>query len=368
MKSKRIAVVVVVLVIGLLVALFAIRFATRRSSEAAKSIDEIQAAEGIPVDVLEVGRGTIERYLELLGNVQGIEQVDITSSLPIDIAGIAKGAGDRVGKGDVIIELARDRQGKAYHQFEMARQALENAQLDLERMQNLYREGAVSGQSLEQARLAYRNAKSQYDQATSVVDLVSPIDGIVTMINATVGSTAEPGVTLATVAAIDRMRIRCYVGQMEVGQLAVGQRALIQTATASRAASSGRTPTAEGEITRVSLSSDPATKLFLIEVTVDNKNGSLRPGVVATVSVLVDEKTGVVLIPLDAVIERRDKEYAFRVASDRAVLSEITMGTADSDNVEVIDGVAEGDSVVIRGQSRLTDGARVKIRSVKRMN
>ena len=54
------------------------------------------------------------------------------------------------------------------------------ARLDLERMQNLFDEGAVSGQSLEQARLAYENAKAQYDQAASVVDLVSPIEGVVT--------------------------------------------------------------------------------------------------------------------------------------------------------------------------------------------
>ncbi|MEJ2720937.1 MAG: efflux RND transporter periplasmic adaptor subunit [bacterium] len=365
MKSKWIAVVVVIVIIGLLVASFALRFATRRSQEPAKSIDEIQAEEGIPVDAVRVQRGTIKRYLEILGNVQGIEQVNITSSLPIDIAGIAKRAGDRVKKGDVIIELARDRQGNAYHQFEMARQALENARLDLERMENLYDAGAVSGQSLEQARLAYRNAKSQFDQAASVVDLVSPIDGVVTMVSATEGSTAEPGVPLATVASIDRMRVRCYVGQMEVAQLQVGQRALIQTSTTPSGAPTGRISSVEGEITRVSLSSDPATKLFLIEITADNKDGILRPGVVATVSVLVDEKPDVILVPLDSILERRGKNYVFRVASDRAVLSEIEMGTADSDNVEVFEGVAEGDTVVVRGQFRLTDGARVRIRSVE---
>lgn len=366
MKSKRIAIVVAFLIVALIAVLFVLRFATRRSSEAPPSIDEIQAAEGVPVDVRVVRKGAIERHLEFLGTVQGIEQVNITSSLAIDIKGIAKRAGDQVRKGDVIIELARDRAGRAYHQFETAKESLEIAENDLRRMENLHKEGAVSGQALEQARLAYRNAKSQYDQASSVVDLVSPIDGVVTMVNATVGSMAEPGVPLATVASIDRMRVRCQVGHTEVAQLAVGQRATIQTAS-RRKAGTGSAATTEGEITRVSLSPDPSTKLFLVEITVDNENGGLRPGIVATVMIRIDEKTDVVLAPLDAVIDRRGEWYVYRVNSGRAALTKIEIGTADSDDVEIIDGVAEGDTVVSRGQYRLTDQARVKIQSIEGM-
>jgi RND family efflux transporter MFP subunit len=366
MKSKRIAIVVVLLIVALLIVLFVLRFATRRSSEAALSIDEIQAAEGVPVDVRVVRRGTVERYLELLGTVQGIEQVNITSSLAIDIKGIIKQAGERVKKGDVIIELARDRHGRAYHQYETAKQSLEIAENDLRRMENLHKEGAVSGQSLEQARLAYRNAKSQFDQASSVVDLVSPIDGVVTMVDVTVGSMAEPGVPLATVASIEQMRVRCFVGHTEVAELSVGQRAMINTGS-RRGTGTGSSVTAEGKITRVSLSPDPATKLYLVEITVDNADGKLRPGAVTTASILVDEKTGVVLVPLDALIERQNQTYVYRVMSNRAALSEITIGTADVDEVEVIDGLADGDTVIFRGQYRLTDQARVKIQNIEGM-
>ncbi|UCH82925.1 MAG: efflux RND transporter periplasmic adaptor subunit [Candidatus Latescibacterota bacterium] len=367
MKSRRIAIVVVLLIVAVLAVLFVLRFATRQSSEAPPSIDEIQAAEGVPVDVRVIRRGAVERHLELLGTVEGIGQVNISSSLAIDIKGIAKRAGDPVKKGEVIIELARDRAGRAYHQFEAAKESLEIAENDLRRMENLHEEGAVSGQALEQARLAYRNAKSQYDQASSVVDLVSPIDGVVTMINATVGSMAEPGVPLATVASIDRMRVRCHVGHTEVVQLAVGQRASIQTAS-RREAGSRDAVTAEGEITRVSLSPDPATKLFLVEITVDNHDGTLRPGVVATVLIRTDERTDVVLAPLDAVIERRGEWYVYRIDSGTAVLTKIEIGTADSDDVEVVDGVAEGDTVVTRGQYQLTDRARVRIQSIEGMD
>jgi RND family efflux transporter MFP subunit len=375
MKSKRIATIVVLSLVGLIVALIAVRFATIKRRAAAASIEEIQAAEGIPVDVQVVRKRPIAQYNELLGTVEGIEQVQITSSLPIDVTGIAKREGDPVRKGDVIIRLARDRRGKAFHQYATLKQALDNAKSDLERTENLHREGAVSGQALEQARLAYENAKAQYDEAASVVDLVSPIDGIVTMVNATVGSEAIPGAPLATVAEIDRMRVRCWVGHNEIAAMQTGQMAYVDSpvgasATASRdssAAAGAGSPGIEGEITRVSLSSDPATKLYLVEVTCGNAGGELRPGMVATVRVLVGENANALPIPSDAVIRRDDKSYVYRARSNRAVFTEVSLGADSGDFIDVTRGISDGDTVVVRGQFRLTDNARVRIRATEGM-
>ncbi len=368
MKSKRVAIIVIVAVVGLLSALFAWRFMGLKDRTAAKSIDEIQTEEGIPVDVYIAGKSTVSMHLEIMGSVRGVEQVNITSSLAIDITGIAKREGDVVKKGDVIIKLARDRRGKAYHQYTMAKQALDNAKLDLERMENLFSEGAVSGQALEQARLAYENAKAQYDQAASVVDLVSPIDGVVTMINATVGSQASPGIPLATVASIGKMQVRCQVGYDEVSQLSVGQTAYVEIPSSSGRSRStgGQSESIEGKVTRVSLSSDPNSRLFLVEVTVDNPEGKLRSGVITTASVLVDEKDDVIAIPAEALLERGGKLFIYKVDSNRAALTEVTYGMDNGTLLEMRSGVAEGDTVVVRGQHQLTDQVRLKLHSVER--
>ena len=373
MKSKRIATIVVFSLVGLIVALIAVRFATIKRRAAAASIEEIQAAEGIPVDVQVVRTRPISQFAELLGTVEGIEQVQITSSLPIDVTGIAKREGDPVRKGDVIIRLARDRRGRAFHQYATLKQALDNAKSDLERTENLHREGAVSGQSLEQARLAYESAKAQYDEAASAVDLVSPIDGIVTMVSATVGAEAAPGVPLATVAAIDRMRVRCWVGHNEIAAMQQGQKAYVEPPRAVRGAAGADTaavsrdgsPGIEGEITRVSFSSDPATKLYLVEVTCGNAIGELRPGMVATVRVLVGENANALPVRNDAVIRRNDKSYVYRARSNRAVFTEVSLGADSGDYIDVTRGISDGDTIVVRGQSRLTDNARVRIRATE---
>jgi len=364
MTPKKIGRLVLLSILLVVVILFAIRFLTLRGQTPASSIDEIQAKEGFPVDVRIVGKGTISRYLDLLGNVRGIEQVDLTSTLAIDVTGIHKQAGDTVKKGEIIVELARDRRGNAFHQYATAKQALENAKADLDRMVNLYEEGAVSGQMLEQARLAYKSASSRYNEAASMVDLISPIDGVVTMINATVGSTAMPGVPLATVATIDKVRIRCFVGQEEVNLLRVGQQAFIK-ATPGAASPLEDRNAIEGTVSKVAISSDPETMLFLVEITADNREGRLRPGVVASLSVLIEERTDVVKIPATALVQRGEERFIYLVRSGRAHLSEVTPGIENGDFIELTGGAVPGDTIVYRGQYRLADEAPVKIRRIE---
>jgi RND family efflux transporter MFP subunit len=364
MTPKKIARLVLLGVLLVVVILFAIRFATLRGQEPASSIDEIQAAEGFPVDVRIVEKGTVARYLDLIGNVQGIEQVDLKSALAIDVTGILKEAGDQVKKGQVVIQLARDRRGNAFHKYATARQALDNAKADLERMENLYKEGAVSGQMLEQARLAYKNASSQYNEAASMVDLISPIDGVVTMVNATVGSTAMPGVPLATIATMDKVRIRCFVGQEEVSLLRIGQRAIIKT-TPDAASPLKDANAAEGTVAKVAISADPETMLFLVEVTADNSEGKLRPGLVASLSILLEERADVVKIPATALIKRGEKDFVYLIHDGRAHLNEVALGIDNGDTIELTGGAEPGDTLVFRGQYRLADNVPVKIRRIE---
>ena len=364
MKAKRIAILTLLILAAVVIILFVLRFATMRGQEEALSIDEIQGAAGFPVDVSEITVGDVTRYLDILGSVQGLEQVDIRSSLPIDITDVLKQEGDRVKKGEVVVRLARDRRGQAFHQYSTARQMLDNAKLDLTRMENLHEEGAVSGQMLEQAQLAYKNAKAQYNEAVSMVDLISPIDGIITMVGATEGTTAVPGAALVTVATIDQVRIRCFVGHEEIKQIQVGQEARIQTDTSG---GEDQSSIIIGSVTRVAMSADPETMLFLVEVMADNSGDRLRPGSVASLSILVEEKLNVVSVPMDALVHREGQYYGYLIKSNQARLVPLTLGMNNGEVAEITDGLALGDTLVIRGQYRLSDGVKVLIRGAEGM-
>jgi membrane fusion protein (multidrug efflux system) len=342
---------------------FVFRIIALRGRTPAASIDEIQAAEGIPVDVLVLEKGSISRYLDLLGEVQGIEQAGLSSALPIDVMKIVKREGERVKKGDIVIKMARDRDGNAYHGYALTEEAYENAKRDAERMENMFKEGAVSKQMLEQARLNYRNASAQFQQARSAVELVSPLDGIVTRIDAVEGKPAVPGTPLAMVAATGSVRVRCRVGQDEVRLLAPGQKVQICLSSIPEGGEKATAKPCEiaGEVRNVSLSADDDSKLFLAEIVADNSEGKLKPGVVASVRVLVEKTDDVVTVPQDALVRRAAGDFVYLVKQGAAVLTPIEEGVANGQRVAVAGNVHEGDTLVVRGQFKLADGKKVKV-------
>lgn len=120
MSANKRARFVIAVIFIVMVIVFALRFIALRGKTPVRSVDEIQAEEGIPVDVMTVERSSISRYMRLLGDIQGYEQVELVSSMAIDVTGILKKEGEAVKKGDVVIRLARDRRGNAYHQFALA--------------------------------------------------------------------------------------------------------------------------------------------------------------------------------------------------------------------------------------------------------
>jgi RND family efflux transporter MFP subunit len=342
-----------------IVLLFVVRFMALKGRTTALSIEEIQAAEGIPVDVMILEKGSIDRYLELLGEIQGIEQVEIVSALGIDITEIVKRDGERVKKGDVVVRLARDRAGNAYHQYSLAEQAYENARRDVGRMENMFKEGAVSEQLLEQARLNFRNANAQLQQARSMVDLVSPINGVVTRVDATEGTAAVPGMPLVTIASTGQVRVRCFVGQDEIGLLRTGQPAEICLTTLT--AGGEERCKVQGTVHTVSLSADAASKLFLTEVIADNADGTLRAGLVASVKILVEKNEDVLTIPEDALVRRAESDFLYLIKQGFAVMTPVERGVSNGERIALSGSIAEGDTFVVRGQFKLTDGKKVRI-------
>lgn len=342
-----------------IILLFVVRFMALRGRTTAPSIEEIQAAEGIPVDVMILEKGAIDRFLELLGEIQGIEQVEIVSALGIDITKIVKREGDSVREGDVIVRLARDRTGNAYHQYALAEQAYENAKRDVKRMENMFAEGAVSEQLLEQARLNYKNANAQYQQARSMVDLISPINGVVTRVDATEGKAAVPGMPLVTIASTGQVRVRCFVGQDEIGLLRTGQPAEICLTTLTD--DGEQKCKVQGTVHTVSLSADANSKLFLTEIIAENSDGALRVGLVASVKILVEKNEDVLIIPKDALVRRAEGDFLYLVKQGVAVMTPVEQGVSNGERIALSGSIAEGDTFVVRGQFKLADGKKIRI-------
>jgi len=286
------------------------------------------------------------------GTLEGEEQANIIAKIAERIMTIKARVGDYVKTGDVLIEL--DKSG-AQSQFYQAQAVFLNAQKDFERMKNLFNEGAVSRQALDQAQTGYDVAKANFDAAKSTVEITSPISGVVTAINVSIGDLANPQMPLATVANISRMKAKFNVGESDVPSFYVGQSAQIFSEMNPDVIQTGK-------IFQLSNSANVQSRTFEMQAIFPNtKDRWFKPGMFCRVNVDMKTKKDALVIPLAAVVKLNNSDGVYLINDDKSYYKTITTGITDGNFIEVISGLKAGDKIVTLGMNNLKDGTVVVI-------
>lgn len=357
-KKKRGVRILPVILVIVIAALFAIRFAQLRKSETLASIRSVQEAEGKPVEVDEAVTGDLEVWTILAGTVEGSLQYPIISTNSIRIIEVAKKEGEWVEPGDVIIRLERTAPNPMLHSYNRSRAVYEDALSDAKRMRNLFEEGAISRQMLDKAELALKVARSDLANATESTNLIATHAGVVTSILVEEGKMANSHSPLAWVARMDSVKIVFEAGSRQAMALALGQKAVWY--------SRGTGESGEGVINKLDLAADPETHLLKGEALFPNPDKNLMPGLLVSFRVLTGERHEVVKIPDHCLMESADgfSVYVVEKGEDGktyAGLRMIEVGLRTSDEVEILSGLEAGDLVVQFGQTRLGEGDLVKV-------
>src|SRR5690606_5868995 len=115
----------------------------------------------------------------------------------------------------------------------------------------------------------------------------------------------------------------------------------------------------EGEITRIDSRVDPVTRSIAVRAELPNEEGLLRPGRCMTVTLRGDVRPTLV-VPEEAIVPEQGRVYVFAVHGERAVRHEVQVGKRQPGKVEIVEGLAEGEVVVVEGTQNLRDGTRVQ--------
>jgi len=239
-------------------------------------------------------------------------------------------------------------------------------------MERLKKEDAASDQQYEKVKLGYESAEAQLKQSQAAVNLArysldvslmkAPFSGVVASKNAEVGEVINPmmggfSATSGVLTLMDfsRVKIEVDVSHQDVVRIKKGQLAQLGvTALPDKVF--------EGRVSIVNITADPMTKKFRVEVTVDNPDLVLRPNTFGEVILEVSTHEQALVIPQKAVLENK---YVFRVKDNKTVERiEVTIGLQNADMVEVMNGLNEGDLVVVEGNFGLEDGSEIEIREV----
>jgi len=356
-----------------LVLLFLSFFTCRSQSKKENAKEETFAAT--PVKVFKVKKQKISEKLFYTGVIEAWKKINVTPDVGGKIAKIYVQEGDRVEEGELLAELDT----KAIRlQLEAAKAGLavaeanyKDAQKNMERMERLKLEKAVSDQQYEKVRLAYEAAEAQLEQARSGLNLAqhsldvslmkAPFRGVVASRNAEVGDVINPMMGsfsstsgVLTLMDFSRIKIAIDVSQQDFVRIKKGQVAHLRvTALPDRVF--------EGYVSLVNLTADPLTKKFKVEITAENPDLVLRPNTFGEITLEVSTHENALVIPQKAVLENK---FVFLAQGDVAQRREVFLGLQNSDLIEVTGGLKEGEMVIIEGNFGLEDGAKIKIEEV----
>jgi len=178
--------------------------------------------------------------------------------------------------------------------------------------------------------------------------ITSPISGNLAKIMVDVGSMVTPQAPVAVVMDYAKVNVLFNIAETNMGCINKNSRVAINIDAMPNMNFQG----AVSEITPVV---DPMTRTLGVKATVNNAKKKLRPGMTARVTINLGEKTDVLVIPKDALLDG----YLFVVSDSTAERREVVSGIIGDKNVEIISGLKEGERVVVVGQQRLAGGEKV---------
>lgn len=220
-------------------------------------------------------------------------------------------------------------------------------------MKSLYAEGAVSMQTLDGVQTQYDVAKANYIAARGVVELTTPIGGVVTAVNVNIGDLTAPGVSLATVARIDRMKAIFNLNESDVASLAIGQKVAITSEARPDL-------TVQGTITQISRSADVRSRSFEVKAMFTNTADRwFRPGMFAKVRTRIGSGAGTLIIPNVAVQTDGITSKVFVVVNGRAHQRIVETGMTDGERTVILKGLSPADTVATVGIANVRDSSYV---------
>lgn len=331
----------------IITSLFALVGCGKKEAVVGESIEQLQKKEGIPVKIVELQKENYSQELTFSGKIRGLKESMVTSSIAGRIETIAKDVNDKVKEDDVVINVPTDVPASQYNQ---AKDNFELTQNTYNRMQKLFESGAISQQDLDQVEVQYKVAQSNFDSIDKILNIESPIDGVISIMYAEVGDMINPGDQLFQVVDNSYYKTRVYVPESQIKDIRKGQKV---TATWNNIVFSGK-------VSKVSTAIDYDTNAFIVDILYPNNKQDIKIGVTADVKIEV-YKTEAIAVESQYILTDGEQTYVYLKNADKAQKRVIEVGRRLNGNFEIISGLEAGDILISQGASYLSDNSLIKI-------
>jgi len=366
----------------------------------------------IPVRVVPVGARDVQRVVEAVGTMFPIDEAIISAEVDGRVDQVLVDLGDKVAQGDVIVRISDEEQRYLVAQNEaQLRQSLERlglknendkvkdiketpevrrAQADLfdaqqhyTRIRSLVDQSIGSKSDLDQAQAKYDSSRAGYDatlnQTRNLVQEVArfraildlqrkklrdttvraPFPGSVKERKVTAGQYVQANTPLLTLVKTDPVRLRIEVAERMAPWIKVGQRAEVRVE-----AFEGRV--FEGKVWRIAPVVDEAKRTFIVEALIANPSGELKPGSYARARLATNKSERIKLVPKLAVNYVFGSNKVYVVKNNVVEARDVKLGDQYEDDVEILEGLKEGESLATTEINRLDSGVKVSVDTSRR--
>jgi membrane fusion protein (multidrug efflux system) len=323
----------------------------------------------VPVGVEDVATGSVEDRIVATGTLRTAESVVVVAEAPGRLQIARTGSGRRLAEGD---QIARDQaiaeitgeDARLAANVEATLQAYRTSEAERDARRRLFEQELISAEELRRAETALEERRAALERARLTeqrTKLTTPISGVLMELArdpsgmpVADGQLVNPGFQVARIAPTGTLIADIDLVGPELSRVRPGQKGRVRHfAWEAR--------TFEGTVVRLSPEVDPQTHTFRAEVAVANDEGLLRPGMFVEVTLVVEQRADVPLVPREAVTERGGRRVVFLLDGQRVAEREVVLGLGDDEVVEVVQGLVAGDRIVVRGLETLTDGTRVRV-------
>lgn len=312
-----------------------------------------RGARPASVEIAIAATRDMPEIIEAVGTTRARQTIEIVPEISGRVEEILVSPGQRVSADDVLVRLDS---AIARADLDEARAQMTERQRTLERALQLRETNAVAAATLDDAEARLAEARAQVDRAEQRLAeriIRAPFDGIVGLSEVDLGARVSPGTRITWLDDLSEVEIDFGLPETVYSRVRTGQRV-----TARSAAFPDRQFI--GEIDVVDSRIDPVSRSFRARARVPNPDGTLPAGMFMQLDLTLSQPS-LVTVPEEAIVFQAAETYVFAVRDGTARRVTVQTGPRRDGVVAILDGLQEGETVVIRGLHSVRDGGEVNI-------
>ena len=319
------------------------------------------------VEITTVGKGEIASEFAYTGKAAASKEVSVVPTIPGKVTNFNYDVGDKVTQGAVLFTIdtvdLNNSLRSAEAGYNVAKLARDNAKNTYENNKLLFDEEIISKMEFDQIKYAYEAAEAQLASVEVQLDtlkksiadcaVTSPLTGVVATRGIEIGGFASQTMPSYTVMDLSVVKVEVGVSEQVVNSINVGDEVSVLMTAVS-----------EEPLTGVVATVAPAvgmTGMYTVKIELDNADGLIKAGMMAEVNFTAEKSEDTIVLPRNAVITKDDETYVYVVEDNTAKKVMVELGIEAGETIEITKGLKNGDAVVTKGQTYISDGEAVNV-------